>query len=146
MDRGFSGFRSAGDLCWATESNHDCAQLVGYEALVQESYPGRPAVGMCQYSLRAFPADVLQKMLAHHCFCLTEPRRTTLYASLSLRTYGPATQKPKSWLTGSSPIPSTIMLRIPDRAGLYSGGGLSPTSSALSSKAMPCCAAQPDEG
>ena len=83
---GFSGFRSAGELSWAMEGSHDCSQLLGYEAMVQNSFPGKPAIGMCQYPMNRFPTDVLQKTLDHHRYSLTEPHLESKHASLCLRT------------------------------------------------------------
>jgi hypothetical protein len=86
VKRGFNGFRSAGELSWVMEGAHDCSQLLGYEAMVQNSYPGKPAIGMCQYPIHLFPDDVLQKTLDHHRYSLIEPQIESTHASLCLRT------------------------------------------------------------
>src|SRR5262249_55736553 len=48
---GFSGFRSAGELSWAGDSETHCKQVTGYEKMVEECYPGKAAVGLCQYRM-----------------------------------------------------------------------------------------------
>ena len=55
VKRGFSGFRSAGDLSWAARGRQDCNQVIGYEQMVEKSYPGKPALGFCQYHVRRIP-------------------------------------------------------------------------------------------
>src|SRR5262249_46959512 len=56
--KGFTAFRSAGELAWAAKGLEDCDQLIGYERMVDEYYPNRPAIGMCQYPMRAFPPEL----------------------------------------------------------------------------------------
>jgi hypothetical protein len=40
VEAGFTGFRSAGELTWAADSQTHCKQVVGYEKMVEECYPG----------------------------------------------------------------------------------------------------------
>lgn len=83
VKRGFSGFRSAGDLSWAARGRQDCNQVIGYEQMVEKSYPGKPALGFCQYHVTDFPPDVLESVLAAHKMHLLEPEKS-VHTSLSL--------------------------------------------------------------
>jgi hypothetical protein len=80
---GYSGFRSAGDLTWAAKGRQDCNQVIGYEKMVEDCFPGQPAVGLCQYSIDSFPPDVLEAVLATHKTQLVEEEQSA-YSSLSL--------------------------------------------------------------
>ncbi len=82
VKRGFSGFRSAGDLSWAVEDRNTCSQLLGYEALVEECYPGKPATGMCQYPIASFPPELLKSILRLHRQRIVEPANLSSHASL----------------------------------------------------------------
>lgn len=64
--QGFEGFRSAGELSWAIEGRDDCDRLIAYEKLVQASFPGKPAVGICQYPIDRFRPDVLKRVVEAH--------------------------------------------------------------------------------
>lgn len=64
--KGFSGFRTAGDLSWAVRGWNMCDQIVGYEQMVERSYPGRKATGICQYPIKDFPTQVLEDVLRAH--------------------------------------------------------------------------------
>jgi DcmR-like sensory protein len=80
--KGFSGFRSAGDLCWAAGDRERCSQLLGYEAMVEECFPGRPATGMCQYSIDSFPPEILRGVVNLHRQRVVEPAAPCAHASL----------------------------------------------------------------
>ncbi|HKQ86006.1 MAG TPA: MEDS domain-containing protein [Candidatus Acidoferrales bacterium] len=84
LKRGFSGFRSAGDLSWAVEGRNECSQLIGYEALVEECFPGKRAAGMCQYPIASFPPEVLKRILSLHRQRIVEPGSPCSHASLSV--------------------------------------------------------------
>jgi hypothetical protein len=84
---GFSGFRSAGDLSWAASGQGNCDLLVGYEQLVEKSYPGRAAVGLCQYCIADFSPEVLNRVLDAHRLQLIEPESNGFHASICIR-YG----------------------------------------------------------
>jgi hypothetical protein len=83
--QGFSAFRTAGELSWAVEGRNDCDQLMGYEEMVQASYPGKPAVGICQYSIRSFPPDVLDRVVERHGKVLDFDGAGATHASLRIR-------------------------------------------------------------
>jgi hypothetical protein len=71
--RGFQSFRSAGELSWAVEGRNDCDLVVGYEKLVDEYYPGKPAIGLCQYQIDKFSPEVLKAVVDAHRMHLDEP-------------------------------------------------------------------------
>ena len=83
VKRGFSGFRSAGDLSWAARGRQECNQVIGYEEMVEKSFPGKPALGFCQYHVADFPPDVLESVLAAHKMHLLEPEQS-VHTSLCL--------------------------------------------------------------
>jgi hypothetical protein len=84
VKKGFSGFRSAGDLSWATDGPEQCRQLLGYEAMVEECFPGKPATGMCQYPVESFSPRVLDRVWRLHRQMMVDPQVPSSHASLSL--------------------------------------------------------------
>jgi hypothetical protein len=84
VQRGFTGFRSAGELSWAVEGRNECDQLIGYEELVKKSYPGQPATGLCQYPISAFPPNVLEAVLEKHQLSIIEPSNLSFFNSLGI--------------------------------------------------------------
>jgi len=64
--KGFSAFRTAGELSWAARGKGDCDLVIGYEKMVDEYYPGQPAIGICQYAIDDFSAEVLESVLSVH--------------------------------------------------------------------------------
>lgn len=88
--RGFSGMRTAGELSWIIDDlKHDdgslCDQLIGYEQMVERSFPHRPVVGVCQYAADLFPPEVLQRVLEAHRIALEETMVSTNHSTLTLR-------------------------------------------------------------
>jgi hypothetical protein len=83
-EKGFLSFRSAGELSWAVEGRNECDLVIGYEKLVNEYYPGKPAIGLCQYCIDKFPPEVLKCVVNAHRMHLVEPSGSA-YSSLSLR-------------------------------------------------------------
>lgn len=88
--RGFSGMRTAGELSWAAEDNHGnspvlCDQIIGYEQMVDRSFPGKPVIGVCQYAANLFPPDMLRRVLDAHRITLEETMISTNHSSLTLR-------------------------------------------------------------
>jgi hypothetical protein len=88
---GFTGFRSAGELSWASAETH-CKQVIGYEKKVEQCYPGKRAVGLCQYRMSAFRAAVLEALLETHRMHLIEPDATSRFASIQIGHGGYATE------------------------------------------------------
>jgi len=82
--KGFSGFRSAGDLSWSVKGRNECSQILGYEAMVEECFPGKPATGMCQYPMDSFPPDVLKSVMSLHRQRVVDPAAPCCHASLSV--------------------------------------------------------------
>lgn len=90
LDKGFSGFRSAGEMSWALDSRRGtpavlCDQLAGYEEMVQASYPGKAAIGLCQYPMRAFPPATLDRVLEAHHIALEETMVSSNHSTLTIR-------------------------------------------------------------
>jgi hypothetical protein len=90
LDRGFSGFRTAGEMSWALDTRHGtpavlCDQLAGYEEMVQATFPGKAAIGLCQYPMRAFPPATLDRVLEAHHIALEETMVSTNHSTLTIR-------------------------------------------------------------
>jgi hypothetical protein len=85
VSEGFNGLRTAGDLGWASASNLSHDTLLLYEKMVQESFPHRPAVGVCQYPIASFPEKLLDQVLELHQMSLQEPQAHSSHSSLSIR-------------------------------------------------------------
>lgn len=80
---GFTGFRTAGELTWSAADAH-CKQVLGYEKMVDESFPGRRATGLCQYRMSAFDPKVLESLLETHRMHLIEPDHASRFASVQI--------------------------------------------------------------
>jgi len=83
VKEGFTGFRSAGELTWSAAKEH-CKQVIGYEQMVEQCYPGKPATAMCQYRMSAFDAGVLNALLETHRLHLVEPDTASRFASVQI--------------------------------------------------------------
>ena len=66
LDDGFRGLRAAGEMKWALRKTVDINSFIAYEAMMNQFYPRNAAVGLCLYSLRAFPPDLLEQVLRTH--------------------------------------------------------------------------------
>src|SRR5579884_3078106 len=87
---GFTGFRTAGELSWAMDRNQGdtaalCDQIVRYETMVERSYPGKPAIGVCQYPAHRFPREVVQRVLESHRMAIEETMVSVNHSTLTLR-------------------------------------------------------------
>ena len=87
---GFTGFRTAGEMSWALEdtrceNGNCCDQLVNYEKLVQSAYPGKPAIGICQYPLNRFPKHMVSAILDAHRMALEETMAGSNHSTLTIR-------------------------------------------------------------
>jgi hypothetical protein len=89
---GFTGFRSAGELTWAARDTTHCKQVIGYEKMVEQCYPGKRAVGLCQYRMSAFDPRVLDALLETHRIHLIEPDSASRFASIQIGHGGYATE------------------------------------------------------
>jgi len=90
LAKGFSGFRTAGEMSWAVDPRHGdpevlCDQLVGYEEMVQASYPGKAAIGICQYPVHSFSQRVLDRVLDAHRIALEETMVSSNHSTLTIR-------------------------------------------------------------
>ena len=72
IKKGFSAFRTAGELSWAANRRTDCDRLIEYENKVQAMYPGRTAVGLCQYPIDLFEPETLERVIRAHSTLLSE--------------------------------------------------------------------------
>ena len=87
---GFTGFRTAGEMSWALQDTrcqdgNCCDQLLNYEKLVQAAYPGKPAIGICQYPLGRFPSSVIASVLDAHRMALEETMAGSNHSALTIR-------------------------------------------------------------
>lgn len=64
--RGFSALRTAGELSWAAQGFAGCDQLLTYEKWVDQYFPGRRVIGLCQYDVNAFTPDALATVIDAH--------------------------------------------------------------------------------
>jgi MEDS: MEthanogen/methylotroph, DcmR Sensory domain len=85
VHKGFSGFRSAGDMRWALEGKPGCNRLLEYETLMETFFPGRPAVGLCCYPVDNFQAEKLEHVLAVHRRALLEDHPAAQHRTLRIR-------------------------------------------------------------
>jgi len=86
-EKGFSGFRSAGELSWAVQGENQCDQILEYEKMVNQAFPGKPAIGLCQYDINQFSPDVLDCVIEAHRLNLADTRENSLHSSLCIH-YG----------------------------------------------------------
>lgn len=87
---GFTGLRTAGELSWAFEGRRGdpavlCDQIVGYEQMVERTFPGKPVTGVCQYAAHLFPPHVLGRVLDAHRIALEEIMIDSNHSTLTLR-------------------------------------------------------------
>jgi hypothetical protein len=81
QQQGYAAFRSAGELSWAVRGWDVCDRVIEYEKVVEEIFPSRPAIGLCQYSVEDFPPGVLDAVLATHTMHFDESRENTQHSS-----------------------------------------------------------------
>jgi len=86
-EKGFTGFRSAGELSWAVQGRNECDQIIEYEQMVERAFPGRPAIGLCQYAVNAFTPEVLELVLETHRLHLSDTHEDCHHSSLHVQ-YG----------------------------------------------------------
>jgi MEDS: MEthanogen/methylotroph, DcmR Sensory domain len=90
---GFTGFRTAGEMSWVLKGteerpNDHCDQLIHYEKLVQAAFPGKTAIGLCQYPIHDFPPHVLNEVLDSHRVTLEETMVGSNHSTLTIRSGG----------------------------------------------------------
>jgi len=86
LARGFPAFRTAGELSWAAEGREKCDQLIEYEQMIDECFPGKPAIGLCQYDVNAFSTDVLESVIGAHRLHMTDGRPGSFHTGVTVRT------------------------------------------------------------
>jgi hypothetical protein len=82
---GFTALRTAGELSWAAEGRAECDQLLSYEKLVEQIFPGKSAIGLCQYKMDEFPPTVLEGILDAHRFEMSDTTNGVVHAGISIR-------------------------------------------------------------
>jgi len=87
LRQGYAGFRTAGEMSWAVCGSSSCDQLLEYERMVDNAYPDRAAIGICQYPVQDFSREVLEEVIAAHRLALEETMVSRNHSALSLR-YG----------------------------------------------------------
>jgi hypothetical protein len=85
VHHGFTGFRTAGELSWAARGLDNCDQLIDYEKMVDECFPGKPATGLCQYDMSAFAPDVLERVLAAHRLHISDCSGSSMHCRVAIR-------------------------------------------------------------
>jgi DcmR-like sensory protein len=84
-EQGFAGLRTAGEMGWAMRGRNECDEILEYEKMVENSFPGKPAIGLCQYAVNEFRPETLDSVLEHHRLHLDESRRNSLHSSIHVR-------------------------------------------------------------
>jgi hypothetical protein len=82
---GFAAFRTVGELSWLTEKRNHYNRLLEYEKLLEEYFPGKPAIGLCQYSVDRFPTEILDSALKDHCKQIDETAEKSRFCSVTIR-------------------------------------------------------------
>lgn len=85
LHNGFTAFRTAGELSWAVQGMNQCDQILNYEEMVDECFPGRPAIGLGQYDMSAFAPNVLEAVIQAHRLNLSEAGQTSIHAGVAIR-------------------------------------------------------------
>jgi hypothetical protein len=82
---GFTALRTAGELSWASEGRTDCDQLLSYEKLVDQIFPGKSVTGLCQYRMDAFDPAILEEVLNAHRFQLSDAGDAFTHSGITIR-------------------------------------------------------------
>ncbi len=85
LHKGFAAFRSAGELSWAVRGIDRCDQLIDYEKIVDECFPGKPAIGLCQYDINAFAPEVLEAAIQAHRMRLADVSHNPTHSGMAIR-------------------------------------------------------------
>jgi hypothetical protein len=85
--QGFTGLRTAGEMSWALRGRNLCDQILEYETMVDQCFPSQRVIGLCQYSIDEFSAEILESVLEHHRLHLSDTSSSSLHSSLQIR-YG----------------------------------------------------------
>lgn len=85
VGKGFTGLRTAGELSWAVDGRNECDRLVDYEHMVQQCFPGRRAIGLCQYDMNKFAPEILASVIEAHRSHISEANPSAIYSGISIR-------------------------------------------------------------
>lgn len=85
VEKGFTGIRMAGEMEFAAQGRCECDQVLEYERLVEEAFPGRPVIGVCQYRVSSFSPGMLESVLSAHRKSLARTMSTSNHSSLAIR-------------------------------------------------------------
>ncbi len=66
IEQGFNALRVTGEMSWALRDLPGTDRLMEYEAKLNQFFPAHKAIGLCQYDMRSFDAEVLLDVLATH--------------------------------------------------------------------------------
>lgn len=70
IKRGFSGLRGSGEMTWALGDAQGCDRAIEYEALLNDFFPGKPFVALCQYNATRFAPGILLDVLRTHHYAV----------------------------------------------------------------------------
>ena len=62
----YEGLRVAGEMTWVFGNDPEMANLVEYEAKVNELLPDEDCIALCQYNRERFPAEVIRDVVRTH--------------------------------------------------------------------------------
>jgi signal transduction histidine kinase len=66
ISQNWTGVRMAGEMTWALDGETSHQELIEYEAMLNEFFPGSRAVGLCQYNRSRFPPEIIYDVLCTH--------------------------------------------------------------------------------
>jgi PAS domain S-box-containing protein len=66
MAEGYEALRVTGEMSWALRGLPGSERLMEYEGKLNQFFPDKPCIGMCQYDMRRFEPEVLLDVLATH--------------------------------------------------------------------------------
>jgi PAS domain S-box-containing protein len=66
LSEGYTALRVTGEMCWALRGLPGSERLIEYEAKLNQFFPGRRCLAICQYDRRRFDPEVLLDVLRTH--------------------------------------------------------------------------------
>ena len=70
LGEGFSGMRAAAEMSWVVTSQTPIAKLLDYETRLNEFYPTRKLIGVCQFNEEKFSREILIEMIRSHPYVI----------------------------------------------------------------------------
>lgn len=96
MSKGFKGLRSSGEMTWALGNDKGSDRAMEYEALLNDFFPGKPWVAICQYNQKRFePAIILDVLRTHRYAIVGEQVCPNLYFEPTQMFFGRCTDRAK---------------------------------------------------